>query len=474
MKTRILVFLTFAGCVWPLAGFAEVKVTVDRNSGSSASDGFQFKQLPQPSRNDAASTATFSIVDGSRDPNGGELSVLSDGRLPREEDEPERNFFFGQGSAGGRIRIDLGRAIPIKEVNSYSWHPADRGPQVYKLFASDGKAADFKAEPKGVDPLSCGWTLVATVDTRPSEGTVGGQYGVRIADADAERDMGPYRYLLFDISRTESRDPFGNTFFSEIDVVERGIPPLAAGSTNDLSKPITNTFSAEGGRYQFVLDTTVAPDLTEWATNQLRPVVEEWYPKLVALVPSEGFVARSNVTIRFRDNMGRTPASAGGGFINCNAGWFRRELKREARGSVVHEMVHVVQSYGRVRRDDTAAQRMPGWLVEGIPDYIRWFLYEPQTKGAEITTNGLARAKYDASYRITGNFLNWVTQKYDTNVVQKLNAAGRAGMYQEELWKEYTGKTVQELGEEWKKFHAERLGIAVTVPKPKSEGQSPN
>jgi len=117
---------------------------------------------------------------------------------------------------------------------------------------------------------------------------------------------------------------------------------------------------------------------------------------------------------------------------------------------------------------------MPGWLVEGIPDYIRWFLYEPQTKGAEITTNGLARAKYDASYRITGNFLNWVTQKYDTNVVQKLNAAGRAGKYQEELWKEYTGKTVQELGEEWKKFHAERLGIAVTVPKPKSEGQSPN
>ena len=470
MKPRLL-FLSLLVCFASFNGFADVKVTMDRNSGSNAAGNYQFKQVPQPSRNDAASTAALSLVDGQRDQNGGELEVLRDGLLPREEDEPERNFFFGQGSAGGRIRIDLGRAIPIKEVNSYSWHPADRGPQVYQLFASDGKAADFKAEPKGVDPLSCGWTLLATVNTRPAEGAVGGQYGVRIADAEAERDMGPYRYLLFAVSRTESRDPFGNTFFSEIDVVERGIPPLAAGSTNDLSKPITNWFSAEGGRYQFIMDTTVAPDLTEWATNHLRPVVQEWYPKLVALLPSEGFVARSNVTIRFRDNMGRTPASAGGGFINCNAGWFRRELKREARGSVVHEMVHVVQSYGRVPRADTNATRMPGWLVEGIPDYIRWYLYEPQTKGAEITTNNFARAKYDASYRVTGNFLNWVTQKYDTNIVQKLNAAGRAAKYHENLWKEYTGKTIQELGDEWKKFHVQRLGINSPPTKPSEDAK---
>src|ERR1051325_8098064 len=85
-------------------------------------------------------------------------------------------------------------------------------------------------------------------------------------------------------------------------------------------------------------------------------------------------------------------------------------------------MVHVVQNYARVPRGDTNAMRMPGWLVEGIPDYIRWFLYEPETKGAEITARGLARIKeknpyvYDASYRVTGNFFNWVTTNYDTNI----------------------------------------------------------
>jgi hypothetical protein len=231
---------------------------------------------------------------------------------------------------------------------------------------------------------------------------------------------------------------------------------------NTNATPIIKTFEAAEGKYRFSLDTTVAPDLTEWADTQLRPVVQEWYPKLVTLLPSDGFVARTNVTIRFREDMGRTPASAGGGNINCNAGWFRKELKREAVGSVVHEMVHVVQSYGRGRRDDPNYVRMPGWLVEGIPDYIRWFLYEPQTKGAEITARNLERAKFDSSYRISGNFLDWVVRTHDTNIIQKLNAAGRAGKYRPELWKEATGRSVEELGEAWKAFHTQRLAAATT------------
>jgi len=140
-----------------------------------------------------------------------------------------------------------------------------------------------------------------------------------------------------------------------------------------------------------------------------------------------------------------------------NSGWFRKELTREAIGSVVHEMVHVVQSYGGARRQNPQAVRTPNWLVEGIPDYIRWFLYEPETKGAEITARNLARAKYDASYRLTGNFLNWVTQRYDREIVRKLNVAAREGKYAETLWKDWTGKTLQELGEEWRRGHEERL-----------------
>jgi hypothetical protein len=41
----------------------------------------------------------------------------------------------------------------------------------------------------------------------------------------------------------------------------------------------------------------------------------------------------------------------------------------------------------------------------------------------------------------------------------KLNAAIRQGKYSEDLWKEYTGHTVQELDEEWRKGLAEKLGL---------------
>src|SRR6185369_8183396 len=186
-------------------------------------------------------------------------------------------------------------------------------------------------------------------------------------------------------------------------------------------------------------------------------VVTEWYPKLVKMLPSEGYEAPTRMTLLFRDNMGGTPASAGGGRINCNIGWFRKNLKGEARGAVVHEMVHVVQNYGRARRTNPNATRAPVWLTEGIPDYIRFFKYEPQIHGAEISRRRLEAAKYDASYRVTGNFLNWTTEKYNKDLVQKLNAAIREGKYTEDLWKEYTKHTVQELGEEWKKDLEKRL-----------------
>jgi len=458
MKTRLLALLVAVKVFTPgIPATAEVQVATEHKR-SDNTPAFQFKNVPAPSRGDAATRARFTIVDGDRDPNAGTLSKLHDGRLPDGEDQPAENFFFTQGADGGRIQIDLGSNSVIRQINTYSWHSGSRGPQVYMLYASDGTAEGFKAEPKRTtDPVSCGWKLLARVDARPKEGTVGGQYGVSISDSAGA--LGSFRYLLFDIFRTETADAFGNTFFSEIDVIDPNAPVLAAstGDSKD-AKPITKSFDAGDGKYHFTINATLAPDLMEWADTELRPVVQEWYPKLIELLPSEGFSPRTNVTLRFREDMGGTPASAGGGFINCNAGWFRKELKREARGSVVHEMVHVVQNYaGGGRRANTNSTRMPGWLVEGIPDYIRWFIYEPQTKGAEITQRNLARAKYDASYRVTGNFLNWVTEKYDTNIVRKLNAAARAGAYSEEVWKAATGKTSPELGDEWKKAHETRL-----------------
>ena len=119
------------------------------------------------------------------------------------------------------MRLDLGSAIEIAQVNTYSWHPNTRGPQVYRIWASDGSDANFNPEPKGkIDPITCGWKLITIVDTRSKQAEDdGGQYGVSITDASGS--LGKFRYLLFDCYVTETADDYGNTFYSEIDVVAK-------------------------------------------------------------------------------------------------------------------------------------------------------------------------------------------------------------------------------------------------------------
>lgn len=427
---------------------AEIRVVADHHASDFASPGFQFATVPLPSQNDAATKAAFTLVDGRRDRNGGELDALHDGRVPMEEDQPGANFFFIAGADGGRILVDLGGVIEVKQVNTYSWHPGTRGPQVYVLYAADGSAEGFDAQPKkDVDPATCGWTRIARVDARPQQDDAGGQYGVGISDSAGL--LGKFRYLLFDVSRTEADDPFGNTFFSEIDVVDPTTPPapIAPGPANGESR--REVVETEKGKYRIAIDTTETPDLTEWAHKELAPVVKQWYPKIVKMLASEGYEAPTQVGILFSANM-QGVAATGGTRIRCAASWFRQNLQGEAKGAIVHELAHVVQNYGLARRNNPNATRTPGWVVEGIADYIRWFLYEPQTRGAEITARGIDRARYDGNYRVSANFLNWVATAYDKEIVAKLNAAAREGRYSEDLWKEATGCTVQELGDEWK------------------------
>lgn len=447
MKLRFLFFTGFVFFLLESIAYAGIQVATGHKM---AGLNFTFESVPAPMDNDAASTASVALVDGELAPNSGGLQVLCDGLMPSEEDQPMENFFFRDGKDGGRIQIDLGRTISIQRIGAYSWHTNTRAPQVYALYGADGTGAGFHLGPgKATDPTSCGWTLIAKVDTQPKEGDPSGQHGVAITHSGGV--IGSFRYLLFDMMATEHNDPFGNTFYSEIDVIEADGPtphPIAATQF----EPVLIAFEAEEGKFHFTIDATLAPDLADWSEEELRPLVRQWYPRLVEMLPSEGYQAPKDITIRFRTDAGDIPAYAGGSIVNLNAGWFRGELNREALGAVVHEMVHLVQNYGLASRTNPNPTPVPDWLTEGIADYIRWFLYEPQTKGAEIRKDRLGGVNYDSSYRVSGNFLNWVTQNYDKEIVRKLNADAREGRYTEQVWKDWTGKTVQELGREWKKW----------------------
>jgi len=201
-----------------LAGYAQVRITVDYNSGGNASSSFRFSNVPPPAKDDAGAKAQWLLIVGELDPNGEDFSALTDGVLPTNQDQPSANLFFSAGSTGGRFRMDLGSVMEIAQVNTYSWHSNTRAPQVYLLYAGDGANPRFNADPKGyVDPTTAGWTLLAIVDTRQKYGLMGGQYGVSVTDSTGT--LGKYRHLLFDTVASETDDDWGNTFYSEIDVV---------------------------------------------------------------------------------------------------------------------------------------------------------------------------------------------------------------------------------------------------------------
>lgn len=429
-------------------GRSEIKVVVDRNDPDQATAAFKFATVPSPSATDLATHAKFSLVDGVKDDNGGDLDKLNDGKLPTEADQPSENFFFDAGTPGGRLLVDLGDPAVITQVNTYSWHPSDRGPQVYTLYAADGTAQGFNLRPKsGTDPASCGWTLVAKVDTRPKSGSTGGQYGVSISNSDGP--LGKYRYLLFDISRTEITDDFGNTFYSEIDVIGEG---GANSPTPTVASDEPFIIHSPDDYCTISIDTSAAPDLKDWADNTLAPVLAEWYPRISTMLASDGYSSPKAFRVRIRP--GRGVAATGGTNVTANSDWFKNELHGEGVGALVHEEVHVVQQYGgRRHRGDSNWKRPPGWLVEGMPDYIRWFLFEPQSHGADVywlASRRRVELKYDAGYRVSANFLDYVVRKYDKDLITQLNAACREGRYDDTLWKGFTGKELPDLVTEWK------------------------
>ncbi len=181
---------------------------------------------------------------------------------------------------------------------------------------------------------------------------------------------------------------------------------------------------------EIFVDVSAAVEMKGWAENVAR-VCERQYPIICEELTSVGFTPRSIINLKMDPNYNGV-AEAGGGNIRGSVKYFKANEKDV--GAFVHETVHCVQSY--------RGRGNPGWLVEGIADYIRFFKFEPGT----LRKLKPEQAKFNGSYRTTAQFLEFVSTKYDKEIVKKLNAKMREGKYKEELWKDLTGKTAAELG----------------------------
>ena len=129
-------------------------------------------------------------------------------------------------------------------------------------------------------------------------------------------------------------------------------------------------------------------------------------------------------------------AATGGGMVRYNPKWMKDHP--EDIDVVTHEVMHIVQSYGR-------GGGAPGWLTEGIADYARYIFGVNNVTGKWTLTEYKEGQSYTNSYRITARFLLWNEQQGHKTLVDELDKAARAHTYTPELWKTVTGKTLDEL-----------------------------
>jgi hypothetical protein len=185
---------------------------------------------------------------------------------------------------------------------------------------------------------------------------------------------------------------------------------------------------------EFLVDVSDAPDLKPWAEMVAR-TCEQAYPMINDELASDGFVPPRVIRLKLSKDYDGV-AGTSRDLIVGSVDFFRRHPKDI--GAMVHETVHVVQAYRRGHR--------PGWLVEGISDYVRFFKYEPGKLG-QIDPR---TAHYNGSYRVSAAFLAYLVAKYDKDIVRKLNGMLREGRYEEDAFQKLTGKPLRELDEEWR------------------------
>ena len=203
-------------------GFHKILTRIESGDGT---ENFRFPTISSPSKKDIADQSKggtrITVPQGklrtprSFTPNP---SVLIDGRGQTKQDSPRESLFFENGRYGSLL-MDLGRAVSIRKINSYSWHQHNRiedhrvrAHQGYVLYGFAGEtppSAEAFADP------GSGWVRIARVNSdqffqvnqkldRPA------QQACSIFASKGE--LGNYRYLLWDVKAP--------TFFGEIDVYE--------------------------------------------------------------------------------------------------------------------------------------------------------------------------------------------------------------------------------------------------------------
>jgi hypothetical protein len=110
---------------------------------------------------------------------------------------------------------------------------------------------------------------------------------------------------------------------------------------------------------------------------------------------------------------------------------------------VTHEVMHIVQDY-----PDNAG---PGWITEGIADYVRYTMGIDNADAGWKLPNYSGKQSYEDAYRVTARFFVWIETTKKVDLVKPLDAAMRNKKYKASIWKKITGSSLDELWAEYSK-----------------------
>lgn len=215
------------------AGSAQIMARIE---GGEETPEFRFPTIEPPSDRDAADRsqgrASIRVVKGvlavTKGSGSAPPQALLDGHAQSRPDSPEESVYFANNEEG-MLLLDLGRAISIGRINSYSWHQngtfADRRERAVQKFALYGYTGDQPPPTEG-RLTETGWTLIARVNSdeffriaapsdRPAQQacSITGAHGL----------VGRYRFLLWELQGTQGPNTTDTnpTFYGEIDVHEK-------------------------------------------------------------------------------------------------------------------------------------------------------------------------------------------------------------------------------------------------------------
>lgn len=188
----------------------------------------------------------------------------------------------------------------------------------------------------------------------------------------------------------------------------------------------------------FVLDLSEVPDndsAKAWAEEAKR-LCEDWFPVICRFLATEKWIPPETVRLAVKRDLD-APGVTSGGTIQVSLKWITQHP--DDFGMVIHELTHVIQNY-------PPDKSTPGWLVEGIADYIRYWKYEPEIPRPRLDPK---TAHYHQGYGTTGAFLAWLVKKYDRRIVLRLDAVLRVKAYHPKIFHDVTGKSLDDL---WQEF----------------------